>query len=264
VTATGERGARELAAPFCSGRPTLLFGTAALLLGCGAGPQVQATGAYRADALQNTRILFVPLAVSDELGDERTGVILSDQARSIASEEACKAMQEESSASAEQVVCLDQHTFEHSPALGELERLFARDQPIPASVWQSVRQASGAKHALLFRPESVSSSRDVSHRLEGSSGAQFGTGTLLATTIIASVLVGASTIHKSTVSKTELGYTVSASLVDMQSGALLKVGVHSASDSRKERRNLGFAEPPPAAPLLQRIMVALGEKLLTD
>ena len=87
---------------------------------------------------------------------------------------------------------------------------------------------------------------------------------MLATTALASALIGASTIHKSTVSNTELGYTVSASLVDMQSGALLKVGVHSASDSRKEPRNLGFAEPPPAAPLLERIMLALGEKLLAD
>jgi hypothetical protein len=253
---------QELTVSFRRWRPTMLMSCAALMLGCGAGPQVQETTSYRADTLRNARILFVPLAVSDELGDERTGVILSDQARSLASEDACKAMQD--ALSAEQVVCLDQHAFERSPAFAELARLFALDRPIPASVWQSAREASGAKHALLFRPESVVSSRDVSHRLEGSSGAQFGTGMTLGTTMIVSALIGASTIHESTVSKTELGYTVSASLVDMQSGALLRVGVHSASDSRKERRNLGFAEPPPAAPLLERIMVALGEKILAD
>jgi hypothetical protein len=40
-----------------------------------------------------------------------------------------------------------------SPALTGLERWFALDQPIAPKLWQSVRQTSGAKHALLVRPE---------------------------------------------------------------------------------------------------------------
>ena len=231
-------------------------------VGCGGAPQVKTTAAYQPQAMREARVLVVPLAVSDELGDARTGIVLSDQARGLASDASCKTMAGDSSA--HPVVCVDQRAVARSPALTELERLFALDQPIPAELWQSVRRISGAKQALLFRPESVSSSHDVSKELKGSAGALIGGGAVLATSALVSAIIGASTIHQVTVSNTEVRYTVSASLVDMQSGRLLKVGVHSGSDSRKVKRNLGFAEPPPAAPLLERIMVELGEKVLDD
>ncbi|HWZ90716.1 MAG TPA: hypothetical protein VNW92_17770 [Polyangiaceae bacterium] len=240
----------------------VLLVSACLVTGCGAGPQVKATPQYKADSLRDARVLMIPLAVSDELGDARTGIVLSDQTRSLASDVACKSMAEETSE--RKIVCVDQQSIAHTPAFSELERRFALDQPIPASLWQSVREASGAKHALLFRPESVSSSNDVSRELKGSAGALVGGGALLATSAFVSVIIGASTIHEATVSTTELRYTLSASLVDMQSGQLLKVGVHSASDSRKVGRNLGFAEPPPVAPILEKIMISLGEKVLAD
>jgi hypothetical protein len=232
------------------------------VVACGAAPQVKTTADYHPEALRDARVLMVPLAVSDELGDARTGIVLSDEARALASDGACKSMAEDSSA--RKIVCVDQQAVAHSPALTELERLFALDQPIPPELWQSVRQTSGAKHALLFRPESVSSSQDVSKELKGSAGALVGGGAVLATSVLVSAIIGVSTIHQETVTTTEVRYTLSASLVDMQSGQLLKVGVHSASDSRKVHRNLGFAEPPPAAPLLEKIMVALGEKVLDD
>jgi hypothetical protein len=232
------------------------------LAGCGGAPQVKATADYHPGATRDARVLVVPLAVSDELGDVRTGIVLSDQARTLASDASCKTLADDSSA--DHIVCVDQQMVVRSPALAELERLFALDQPIPVELWQSVRQTSGAKQALLFRPESVSSSRDVHRELKGSAGALVGGGAVLATSALVSVIIGASTIHEETVSNTEVRYTVSASLVDMQRGRLLKVGVHSGSDSRKVGRNLGFAEPPPAAPLLEKIMVELGEKVLDD
>jgi hypothetical protein len=232
------------------------------VVGCGAAPQVKTTADYRPEALRGAHILVVPLAVSDELGDARTGMVLSDQARSDASDAACKTMVE--AASEHTVVCADQTTVARSPALSELERLFALDQPIPAGVWESLRRESGAEKALLFRPESVSSSNDVSRSRQTSGMPIFGSYGLLATTALVAAIADANNHHYDTKSTTELRYTVSASLVDMQSGALLKVGVHSGSDSRKVSRNMGFAEPPPAAPILEKIMVALGEKVLDD
>src|SRR4051812_14210997 len=103
--------------------------SACAVVGCGAGPQVKVTAQYRPDALRDTRVLIVPLAVSEELGDQRTGVILSDVARSAASDAACREMAEE--LGKHTIICLDRQTSARSPALSELERLFALDQPIP-------------------------------------------------------------------------------------------------------------------------------------
>jgi hypothetical protein len=46
--------------------------------------------------------------------------------------------------------------------------------------------------------------------------------------------------------------------------ALLKVGVFSGSASRSEERSLGFAETPPASPILEKIMVSLGDEILDE
>jgi hypothetical protein len=234
------------------------------LMACGGGPQVKVTAQYRPQMLQHARVLVVPLAVSDELGDARTGIVLSDQARASASAEACKMLTDE--VSERTIVCADQDAVGRSPALAELERLFALDQPIPPSLWQSIRDSSGAKHVLLFRPESVSSSQEVSRQLETAPGnVVTGTDTQPhVTSVLVSLIIAKSNIPHKTVSTTDLEYTLSASLVDLQSGAVLKVGVHSGGDSRKVGRNLGFAEPPPVVPILEKIMVALGEKVLDD
>ena len=65
-----------------------------LLTSCGASPQIKATPHYRDGALERGRVLFLPLAVSQALGDQRTGIILSDETRAIASEGPCPATRE--------------------------------------------------------------------------------------------------------------------------------------------------------------------------
>lgn len=67
-----------------------------------------------------------------------------------------------------------------------------------------------------------------------------------------------------TKNQTELSYTVSAWLVDTQTGKALKSGIHCDDESRTVKRNLGFAEAPAAEPLLTRILVELSEKMLED
>ena len=235
-----------------------LFVLACTLTSCGAAPQVQPTPDYRADALRTKAVLFVPLAVSNDLGDERTGIVLSDSARLGASSAACRHLAETWSDG--RLVCFDEKRIAGSPEFSELVLLFALDKPIPADLWQRVRRASGAEYALLFRPESVSSSQEVSQETRGMMMPVGG----LATSVFVSAMLFSATARTRTANTTELSYTVSASLVEMPTGKLLKVGVHSASDSRTVNRNLGFAEPPPAAPILEEVMTDLGEEVLDD
>jgi hypothetical protein len=207
------------------------------LLACGilaacAGPQVQPTKHYASEMLAGKRVVFVPLAVSDPLGDERTGILLSDTTRSIASAAACQKISE--SWGAGTLLCVREESGKRAPELVEIERLFALDKPIPKSALSALGEKSKAQYALLFRPESVSSSHEVSRELDfrttpffaGAGPAVFGT------SVIVAAIVGANTVHYKTVSDAELGYTV--------------------------------AETPPAAPILEKIMVSLGDEVLDE
>jgi hypothetical protein len=233
-----------------------------LLMGCGASPQIKATPSYQDGALTRGRVLFLPLAVSQALGDQRTGIILSDETRATASEAACGHL---SAANEPVVVCWGPEKAAAEPAFAQVQSMFALDQPVPASTWESLRRTSGATHAILFRPESVGSSREVSQSEQlGSPLLVVGGGGLAAASLLVSGLAAANNTHTVTTNETELTYTVSAALVDLRTGQLLKVGLHSGSASRTVKHNLGFAEPPPAAPILEEAMTELGEAVLDD
>lgn len=242
---------------------TVGFIAGAAVLACGATPQIKSTADYREDTLAKSRVLFVPLAVSEALGDQRTGIILSDHTRVQASDAACSQIAASSGEAA--LICLDAQQAAAAPAFTDVQRLFALDEPIPPEVWEQLRRTSNVELALLFRPEAVSSSRDVSRAEELRSPiVAVGSGAALATSLLVSGMAAAATTRTVTTNETELSYTVSASLVDLRTGKLLKVGLHSASDSRTVKRNLGYAEAPPAAPLLEKIMVELGGAVLDD
>lgn len=234
-----------------------------VLVACGASPQIKATADYREGTLRRGRVLFVPLSVSQALGDQRTGIILSDGTRAMASDAACGRLS--NAAEEPAVVCWDPEKAAAEPAFAQVQSMFALDEPVPDSVWQSLRQKAGATHAILFRPEAVGSSREVSQTERiGSPIVLIGTGGLAATSLLVSGLIAANNTRIDTTNETELSYTVSASLVDLRSGRLLKVGLHTGSASRTVTRNLGFAEPPPAAPILEDVMTELGEAVLDD
>ena len=104
-----------------------------LLVACG-GPQVRPMADYRSGVLEGKRVLLVPLAVSDPLGDERTGIVLSDAARLRASAAACQRIAQDQDDT--KIVCGETGK---SQAIAELELLFARDQQIPARLWMRIR-----------------------------------------------------------------------------------------------------------------------------
>lgn len=113
----------------------------------------------RAAHFARKRVLFTRITVSDPLGDARTGIILSNAARTVAAAEACVRAAEAWERGT--VLC-------HSPAareeLTDVERQFAADQPIAGGVLAALRTRFGAEFALLFRPERVKATQDLRQR----------------------------------------------------------------------------------------------------
>ena len=229
-------------------------------IGCG-GPQIQSLPDYDSNKLEGHQLLVVPLAVSDELGDERTGVVLSYATAVSASRAACQRLGENTTSAG--FVCPDTRATAKDSSVSKLQKLFALDEEVPLELLTSIRRASRADYALLFRPESVSSSREVSKTIQGKGAFLVGGsgGTLAVSGLVSALLVGASTryVRQGT---TDVEYTLSGALIDLQSGKLLRVGVHSDGASRTVNRDLGYAEPPATAPLLEDIMVTLGDALV--
>jgi hypothetical protein len=233
----------------------------ALAGGCGGGPQVKATSDYRATALVGHRVLFVPLAVSDDLGDKRTGVVLSRGTCDLASASACGTASKSWSDGG--LVCPEAKALKESTEVSETMQHFALDEPIPADLWRRLQGRFQADYALLFRPEGVSSSKDVEHeyltRKDRNQAVGLGA---VSGGLLGAVIASNRTEHSKTTSDAELSYTVSAALVDMRTGRLLKVGVNSGSASKTVHRDVGVAETPPAAPLLEKILTELAEEVL--
>ena len=214
------------------------------LVACGGGPQVKTTPDYAPKVLAGHRVLLVPLAMSDDLGDKRTGIVLSSETRRLASTNACSALARSSREGS--VVCPEASA--DAKVLSEIEQKFALDEPVAAELWSELRSGFQTDYAFLFRPESVSSSNEVTTNATREERARERAGRVFSGAqtfgALGAVLGGTSTVERHTTSDTELGYTVSAVLVDMRSMKVLKVGVHSASASKTVNRNLGYAEAP--------------------
>ncbi|MGC4087102.1 MAG: hypothetical protein QM756_04200 [Polyangiaceae bacterium] len=223
---------------------------------------MKATSDFRARALVGKGVLLVPLAISSDAGDQRTGVVLSQGVRTAASKATCANVA--TSWSAGRVLCpgdaKGDAKGDAESALNEVERLFALDEGIPAELWARVRSSSGADHVLLFRPERAGLSQSAPSELPCTQTSAAGLGTAA----LVSALICSGSTTSAAKSPTEITYVISASLVDVQSGKLLKVGVHSGSDAGSGVPDLSDTELPAAASVLERIMTSLSEQLLTD
>ena len=249
-----------------------VFALALALTSCGGGPQIQVTADYKPQTCVGQRVLLVPLAVSDDLGDQRTGVVLASDARSSASEAACSKLAQGWSKGT--LICPPFDAEKKPSSLMDLEKAFALDAPVAPALWEALRGNFNADYALMFRPENVSSSNHVdrdapSKDSPAARGAVVGAAALVSPGMLVGALIGAGANsdrkpEASTKSRTELNYTVSATLLDMRSGKVLKVGLNQGSAAQTVPRNLGYAEAPPVVPLLEKIMVPLGEEMLAD
>lgn len=236
---------------------------------CGGGPQIKITPDYQSKACAGQRVLLVPLAVSDDLGDQRTGIVLSEDTRRAASEGACTKLAHEWERGT--LVCPPLAPATKPSTLNDLERAFALGAAIPPALWQSLRGSFHADYALLFRPENVSSDNQVERSGPSKEypAARVGVAAALSPGMLVGALFGvAATSDRKpeahTKNRTELNYTVSATLLDMRTRKVLKVGLNQGSAAQTVDRNLGYAEAPPVVPLLEKIMVPLGEQMLED
>jgi hypothetical protein len=97
--------------------------TLVLVGGCASSPVVRNLPEFRESALSGRRVAFVRLAVSDDLGDARTGIVMSARTRTLATLSACASVSR--SWSAGRVICLVPSNGEPTAELLELERFYA-------------------------------------------------------------------------------------------------------------------------------------------
>jgi hypothetical protein len=222
-----------------------------LLLGCVQQGKIDDASDDDADLFRGRVVMVLPLATSGELGDERTGIILTDVARFTASAASCEHLVKR--IPEVRIVCVNAELSRSEPSLAELETQFALDKSLKPETLTAVQQRFKADFVLLFRPEAVNSSREVVRirgllPREGSSQND----TFACSTKTCGV----------TRNSTETTYVVSSVLVELRSGTILKRSEQSESAERTVGRDLGYGESGPIEPLLEKAMSELAQTML--
>jgi hypothetical protein len=199
--------------------------------------------------LQKQRLLILPVAVTDDFGDERTGIVLDHQSREEAAALACRSALDIRDDI--RVVCFNDPSIAGSgSALRDVSIQFARDASVPAERWRDIARATGARFALLFRPEKVSAHQKVTPQPPELD--------------LTRALYGPD--HKDRPGevdprgsvKTSRTYTLSSELVDLGSGRIVRVGARSGEASTSSQ------EAPKASLHLHDIMRHLMSDLLDE
>jgi hypothetical protein len=145
--------------------------------------------------------------------------------------------------------------------ISQIELLFAKNQKIPNEVLRTLHSESKADFVLLFRPESVLATQELSQQKLTDTGSPGPQNTAVPTSTIVS---GVHTAPFQTTNETERSYKLSAALVDLQTGKELKYGEYSGTASRTEKNYAGVAPALDAEPLLADLMTALARALLDE
>src|SRR5262249_35097253 len=110
--------------------------------------------------LDRQSVLLLPIAVTDDYGDERTGIVLDHESREQAARLACRSgagLRED-----DRIVSFAEQSLSRaSSELRDLSIQFARDAPLSADSSRNIAHMSDSRCALLFRLESVSASEKV-------------------------------------------------------------------------------------------------------
>jgi hypothetical protein len=218
---------------------------------CGSGAKFQSDPKFSGASMQSRAVLVLPIAVTDELGDDRTGIVLDRESRHRATRLACNSAVE--LREDVHIVCFDRSDLASvAPLLRSILLDYARDQPTSAERWHELARRTGAGYVLLFRPEDVRASQSVSKPSGPWSVAVVAPSVPLVVVIPAAEGAGP---HVASVSTTR-AYTLSSSLVDLREGKVVRTGVHSRKDST------ATADPPEASQHLHAIMRDLMKGLL--
>ena len=235
--------------------PLLAVGFALQGLACASGasrPKIQRSPHFQSSQLTGTTVLVLPIAVTDDLGDERTGIVLGRGSRESAAKAACQSVAQ--ARKDLRVVCFEELRTGADAASARVALEFALGHEVPPPLLQSLAQASQAQFVLLFRPEKVGAGQDISDRYSAGDALQAG--------IVGMLL--ASAARGGPQRKITRGYTVSGVLIDLRSGRPAGAGIHAGEEttSSSAERKLGHAEVPPAARLLAEIQSDLAVSLV--
>lgn len=237
------------------------------LAGSGTVPTVQTTRAFSGESLKDRRVAVFPLAMVGESDDQRSGVILQPQTRAQASDASCNDLADSSVAI---ITCLDAQAVANSPPLLELQSGYALDRRVSPELLRQVHEVTHTDFALLIRPEEAFGAQAVrsntAKRQGGYQPYDFSPGLPKFWRNDHSVerLSLPGNPRQRTRNTSARGLVVSAVLLDLRRAEILKFGDHATAEQRTVRRNLGHAETPELAPLLEEVMIELGEAMLRD
>jgi hypothetical protein len=224
---------------------TLTLG--AMLVACGSRLHCfQSAAGFAAVELRNQPVLLLPVAVTDELGDDRTGIVLDLHSRKEAAKLACG-----SAADIRDdvpIMCFDDPAVVPSHAVvRDVLIQFARDVPISPERWGEVARSTGARFALLFRPEDVKASRTVTTLGVDETEKEF---------LNRQPSNGPMGVNPRQLVTTTRTYTLLCELVDLRTGRVARAAIRSAGGSTSTQ------EPPSASLQLHGIMRDLMKDLL--
>jgi hypothetical protein len=223
---------------------------------CASGRRVQTVPNFSGGSLKSRALLILPIAVTDDFGDERTGIVLDHESRERATKQACDSASELRGDI--KIVCFDRPELAKSSAfLEEILFDYARDKTIPAERWRELERRTGAGFVLLFRPEGVRASQEVS---KGSKGVGPIFIPLSSVTPVPGVITPPieSVGPKVESVRTSRTYTLSSSLVDLQNARIVRTGRQTAGASTST------AEAPDAPAHIHGIVRDLIEGMLDD
>jgi hypothetical protein len=228
----------------------LLVALAFVCLDCGSHAAMRSAPNFSGKELKNRKVLVLPIAVTDDYGDERTGIILDRGTREEATRMAC------ASASDRQrdltLTCFDSPAVSSAaPVSDAVQAQFTRDRAVPKDQWLALAQQTGNDFAVLFRPEAVTSSRHqqdntIVHATAGAAMVMAG--------LLGGLLIEAAAASPKVV-RTR-GYTLSAVLVDLRAGTEVRAAVRSGEGTADDQTEI------PVSSVLDGIMKALLADLL--
>jgi hypothetical protein len=226
--------------------PFVLVVLGHLALGCGgARAIIQSAPAFRGDLLNAQKVLVLPIAVSSDYVDDRTGISLDGPSRFGATHQAC-AWASKTSARLS-VVCFDNPMAAPStPASDMVLSAFAHDQVVANARWSELGETVGARYAVLFRPESQSAVHHESHA-DWLGPAPTGGG--LIQDWIQSAMRGQPYV--------EHGYTISGILVDLRTGAIMRAGMQSREAPDPRDTSIDFDARPVLCAILEELLAGL-------
>lgn len=239
--------------------------TVATVSGCGASPRIANLPGYSHGMLHRKTLLLLPLATSNEMGDDRSGVVL----RNVSVRDAYDAVCKHAKQSLRDVVV---ECAQDPGAVGAVTLMrsvlasFAHDEPVSKDTCTALAKSTGASFALLFRPEGVEAAHSDASRgpvvhvtqthLHNVSPVANAIGNGMGNFLGTLITMGVFSVTGGPSASSSRTYAVSAALLNLSTGSPTTIGAFAATATRE-----GDVYPEPA-PILTKAMVELADAIV--